>query len=86
MWVLAPELWEDLLEEHGLIVERVDILNAPPADGSPVSCGVFHARRHTRAASRPRTGTPRGAPSLRSTMRPLLFHPLGSNGASSVGG
>ncbi|MGW5606241.1 NUDIX domain-containing protein [Streptomyces sp. NPDC003753] len=58
MWVLAPELWEDLLEEHGLIVERVDILNAPPADGSPVSCSVFHARRRTRVTSRPRTSTP----------------------------
>ncbi|MGW2347447.1 bifunctional class I SAM-dependent methyltransferase/NUDIX hydrolase [Actinacidiphila glaucinigra] len=57
MWVLAPELWRDLLEAHGLVVERIDTLDAPQED-VPTSCRLFHARRRTRVASRPRTAGP----------------------------
>ncbi|WP_406260239.1 bifunctional class I SAM-dependent methyltransferase/NUDIX hydrolase [Actinacidiphila glaucinigra] len=57
MWVLAPELWRDLLEEHGLVVERIDTLDAPE-ENVPTSCRLFHARRRTRVASRPRTAGP----------------------------
>lgn len=57
MWVLAPELWQELLEEHGLIVERVDVLDAGEA-GTPTSCRLFHVRRRARVTSRPRTTAP----------------------------
>ncbi|MGK5497805.1 class I SAM-dependent methyltransferase [Streptomyces sp. URMC 125] len=42
MWVLAPESWENLLAEHGLVIDRVDALDAPEGD-NPVSCRLFQA-------------------------------------------
>jgi SAM-dependent methyltransferase len=57
MWVLAPELWEALLAEHGFVVDRIDVLDAPEED-NPLSCRLFHARSPARVTSRPRTGRP----------------------------
>ncbi|WP_367324884.1 NUDIX domain-containing protein [Streptomyces sp. HUAS ZL42] len=57
MWVLAPELWESLLAEHGLRVERVDVLDAPEP-GNHASYRIFRVRRPVRVSSRPRTSLP----------------------------
>ncbi|MFD8686588.1 NUDIX domain-containing protein [Streptomyces sp. NPDC059651] len=57
MWVLAPELWEDLLTEHGLRVESVDALDSPDSDDH-VSYRVFRVRRHTCVTSPPRSSRP----------------------------
>lgn len=57
MWVLAPQVWEELLAEHGLRVEGVDVLD-PPEPGNQASYRVFRARRPARVSSRPRTGLP----------------------------
>ncbi|MDX2702809.1 NUDIX domain-containing protein [Streptomyces sp. PA03-6a] len=57
MWVLTPELWRDLLEEHGFVVERIEVLDAPEA-GVPTSCRLYRVRRRTRVTSRPRTTGP----------------------------
>ncbi|MEV6840205.1 NUDIX domain-containing protein [Streptomyces sp. NPDC051133] len=57
MWLPTPELWADLLEQHGLTVERIETLDAPE-DANPVSCRLFQARRRTRVTSRPRTSAP----------------------------
>ncbi|WP_260859890.1 hypothetical protein [Streptomyces cupreus] len=32
MWVLTPELWKDLLVEHGLILDQVTAIDAPQPD------------------------------------------------------
>ncbi|MGW1002198.1 class I SAM-dependent methyltransferase [Streptomyces sp. NPDC001118] len=45
MWVLSPTLWEDLLVDNGLLVDAVDVLDAPD-DGNPVSVRLFRAHRH----------------------------------------
>ncbi|WP_406404821.1 hypothetical protein OH805_37265 [Streptomyces sp. NBC_00879] len=44
MWVLSPRLWEDLLVEHGLLIDQFSLITAPEVD-SPVSCTLIHARR-----------------------------------------
>lgn len=44
MWVLAPDLWEKLLQAHGFAVEGVDLLSAPDAD-NPVTVQLIRARR-----------------------------------------
>ncbi|PZH06933.1 class I SAM-dependent methyltransferase [Streptomyces sp. NTH33] len=44
MWVLTPTLWEDLLVDHGLLVDRIDILTAPGSD-TPLACALIQARR-----------------------------------------
>ncbi|WP_330326999.1 bifunctional class I SAM-dependent methyltransferase/NUDIX hydrolase [Streptomyces pseudovenezuelae] len=54
MWVLTEELWTDLLGEHGLRVEGVDVLDAPE-DGNHASYRIFRATRPVRVSSRPRT-------------------------------
>ncbi|MFE3033189.1 NUDIX domain-containing protein [Streptomyces canus] len=54
MWVLTPELWTDLLGEHGLRVEGVDVLDAPE-DGNHASYRIFRVTRPVRVSSRPRT-------------------------------
>ncbi|MFJ6835501.1 bifunctional class I SAM-dependent methyltransferase/NUDIX hydrolase [Streptomyces sp. NPDC091209] len=58
MWVLAPELWEDLLAEHGFRVEAVDLLRHPDKN-VPVVQQLIRARRlpdqPARISSRPRT-------------------------------
>ncbi len=60
MWVLTPELWEDLLAEHGLRVESIDVLDSPDSDNH-VSYRVFDVRRRTSIMSRPRTSRPPAA-------------------------
>ncbi|WOX20285.1 bifunctional class I SAM-dependent methyltransferase/NUDIX hydrolase [Streptomyces solicathayae] len=57
MWVLAPQLWEDLLVEHGLILDSVTAIDAPQPD-TPVSYRLYMARRPERVPSRPRTTAP----------------------------
>lgn len=52
MWVLTPELWTDLLAEHGLRVEGMDVLDAPE-EGNHASYRVFRATRPARVSSRP---------------------------------
>lgn len=44
MWVLAPNLWADLLFRHGFDVEGVEILAAPDA-GNPVRCQLVSGVR-----------------------------------------
>ncbi|WP_330461633.1 class I SAM-dependent methyltransferase [Streptomyces sp. NBC_00820] len=44
MWVLSPQLWEELLTEYGFRVETIDLLHHP--DGStPVIQQLIRARR-----------------------------------------
>ncbi len=50
MWVLTPTLWEDLLVEHGLLVDQITLITAPEED-NPVSCTLIHARRPTPRAA-----------------------------------
>ncbi|MFF4571529.1 NUDIX domain-containing protein [Streptomyces sp. NPDC001410] len=57
MWVLTPELWEDLLVQHGLRVEDVTVLDAPE-EGNHASYRLFQVRRPARVTSRPRTVKP----------------------------
>ena len=61
MWVLAPQLWEELLTEHGFRVEAIDLL-LPSDENSPVVQQLIRARRlpnrPTRISSRPRTTRP----------------------------
>lgn len=57
MWVLTPELWAELLADHGLCVEGVDVLDAPE-DGNHASYRLFRVRRPARVSSRPRTDLP----------------------------
>ncbi|MEW2486539.1 class I SAM-dependent methyltransferase [Streptomyces sp. NPDC048411] len=54
MWVLTPQLWEDLLTDHAFTVEAVDLLRAPQ-DDNPVVIQLVRARR--RAAELPGMGT-----------------------------
>lgn len=44
MWVLSPTLWEDLLVDNGLLVDAVEVLDAPD-DSNPVSVRLFRARQ-----------------------------------------
>lgn len=44
MWVLAPQLWEDLLTEYGFRVEAIDLLRHPDQD-APVVHQLIRARR-----------------------------------------
>ncbi|MFF1451247.1 NUDIX domain-containing protein [Streptomyces sp. NPDC058274] len=57
MWVLTPELWEELLDEHGLRVEHVDVLDATE-EGDFASYRIFRVRRPARISSRPRASLP----------------------------
>ncbi|MGW0998868.1 bifunctional class I SAM-dependent methyltransferase/NUDIX hydrolase [Streptomyces sp. NPDC002523] len=58
MWVLAPQLWEDLLTEYGFRVEAVDLLHHPD-ENAPVIQQLIRARRvpdrPARVSSRPRS-------------------------------
>ncbi|MET7575396.1 NUDIX domain-containing protein [Streptomyces sp. NPDC005492] len=60
MWVLTPELWEDLLVQYGLRVESVTVLDAPE-EGNRASYRLFQVRRPARVNSRPRTTRPPAA-------------------------
>lgn len=57
MWVLEPQLWEDLLVDHGLIMETVTTIDSPQAH-QPLSYRLYAARRPERIPSRPRTSAP----------------------------
>ncbi|MFJ8364444.1 NUDIX domain-containing protein [Streptomyces sp. NPDC093984] len=57
MWVLAPQLWEDLLVQHGLAVETITAVDAPQQDQA-LSYRLYVARRPERVPSRPRTAAP----------------------------
>jgi 8-oxo-dGTP pyrophosphatase MutT (NUDIX family) len=61
MWVLAPQLWEDLLTEYGFRVEVVDLLHHPE-ESAPVIQQLIRARRlpdrSARVSSRPRSAKP----------------------------
>lgn len=61
MWVLTPQLWEDLLVDYGFRVEEHELLRAPEAD-NPVVVQLIRARRlpgrPRRITSRPRTQRP----------------------------
>ncbi|MFC8285094.1 MULTISPECIES: bifunctional class I SAM-dependent methyltransferase/NUDIX hydrolase [Streptomyces] len=58
MWVLAPQLWEDLLTEYGFRVETIDLLPHPD-ESTMVIQQLIRARRlpdrPSRVASRPRS-------------------------------
>ncbi|GKQ35369.1 bifunctional class I SAM-dependent methyltransferase/NUDIX hydrolase [Streptomyces sp. A012304] len=57
VWMLAPEVWEGLLADHGLRVEEVVEVPAPDPAGL-ASYRVFRARRPMRVSSRPRVALP----------------------------
>jgi 8-oxo-dGTP pyrophosphatase MutT (NUDIX family) len=57
MWVLTPQLWEELLVQHGLTMEAVTTIDSDKADNH-VSYRLYAARRPQRVPSRPRTSTP----------------------------
>lgn len=61
MWVLAPQLWEDLLTEYGFRVEAIDLLRHPD-QSQPVVQQLIRARRlaarPARLSSRPRSAQP----------------------------
>ncbi|MFB7341298.1 NUDIX domain-containing protein [Streptomyces hydrogenans] len=57
MWVLEPQLWEDLLVDHGLVMETVTTIDSPQ-DDQPLSYRLYAARRPERIRSRPRTSAP----------------------------
>ncbi|MEV6423627.1 methyltransferase domain-containing protein [Streptomyces sp. NPDC051662] len=54
MWVLTEALWENLLSEHGFILESVTAIDTPQRDNA-VSYRLYEARRPERVPSRPRT-------------------------------
>ncbi|CCK32125.1 putative MutT-family protein [Streptomyces davaonensis JCM 4913] len=70
MWVLAPDVWERLLAEHGFAVESIDLLHAP-GPNNPVVVQLIQARRHQRPDS------PRVAAQERSHRPPLAQAALG---------
>ncbi|MFC3572448.1 bifunctional class I SAM-dependent methyltransferase/NUDIX hydrolase [Streptomyces yaanensis] len=61
MWVLTPQLWEDLLTEYGFHVEAIDLLRHPD-HSAPVVQQLIRARRlaarPARLSSRPRSAQP----------------------------
>ncbi|MDH6520722.1 8-oxo-dGTP pyrophosphatase MutT (NUDIX family) [Streptomyces sp. SAI-135] len=75
MWVLTEELWTDLLGEHGLRVEGVDVLDAPE-EGNHASYRVFRATRPARVSSRPR-GSRAPVPHAAIGVGAILYGPRG---------
>ncbi|MGW6897201.1 bifunctional class I SAM-dependent methyltransferase/NUDIX hydrolase [Streptomyces sp. NBC_01727] len=61
MWVLAPQLWEDLLTEYSFRVEAIDLLHHPDENASVIQ-QLIRARRlpdrPARVSSRPRSNRP----------------------------
>ncbi|MFI1189419.1 class I SAM-dependent methyltransferase [Streptomyces californicus] len=51
MWTLAPELWKDLLVQHGLSLESVTTIDSPDP-GNHVSYRLYAARRPQKASNR----------------------------------
>jgi 8-oxo-dGTP pyrophosphatase MutT (NUDIX family)/protein-L-isoaspartate O-methyltransferase len=75
MWVLTPELWTDLLGEHGLRVEGVDVLDSPE-DGNHASYRIFRVTRPVRVSSRPR-GNRAPVPHAAIGVGAILYGPRG---------
>lgn len=75
MWVLAPDVWGELLAEHGLRVEHIDVLDAPDEDDHVSYC-VFRVTRLVRVSSRPRTSRP-PAPQAALGVGTILHGPRG---------
>ncbi|MDT9686763.1 hypothetical protein Q5762_00015 [Streptomyces sp. P9(2023)] len=60
MWVLTRQLWEDLLIEHGLILDSVTTIDAPQPDNA-LSYRLYMAHRPERFRAVPvRPRLPRG--------------------------
>ncbi|MFF0225440.1 NUDIX domain-containing protein [Streptomyces sp. NPDC004629] len=57
MWVLTPELWEDLLVQYGLRVHGITVLDAPQ-ENNHASYRLFQVHRPERITARPRTAKP----------------------------
>ncbi|MFI5867579.1 bifunctional class I SAM-dependent methyltransferase/NUDIX hydrolase [Streptomyces sp. NPDC051546] len=57
MWVLTTQLWEDLLVEHSLTLEKATAIDEPQPDNQ-ASYRLYEARRPQRVPSRQRTSTP----------------------------
>ncbi|WP_299528225.1 bifunctional class I SAM-dependent methyltransferase/NUDIX hydrolase [uncultured Streptomyces sp.] len=58
MWVLAPQLWEDLLTEYGFRVEAIDLFPHPDESASVIQQFIRARRlpdRPARVSSRPRS-------------------------------
>ncbi|WP_418961573.1 class I SAM-dependent methyltransferase [Streptomyces tritici] len=53
MWVLTPQLWEDLMLQHGLTMDSVTAIDSPKPDNH-VSYRLYAAHRSDRVPSRPR--------------------------------
>lgn len=61
MWVLAPQLWEDLLTEYGFRVEAIDLLHHPDESAAVIQQLIRARRLPDRPAlvsSRPRSTRP----------------------------
>ncbi|MFE9308179.1 NUDIX domain-containing protein [Streptomyces sp. NPDC006706] len=61
MWVLAPQMWEDLLTEHGFRVETIDLLHHPDESAAVIQQLIRARRLPDRPAmvsSRPRSSRP----------------------------
>ncbi|MEU2778597.1 bifunctional class I SAM-dependent methyltransferase/NUDIX hydrolase [Streptomyces sp. NPDC007162] len=57
MWVLTPELWEDLLVHYGFRVQDITVLDAPEKNNH-ASYRLFQVHRPARITARPRTPKP----------------------------
>lgn len=57
MWVLTPELWEDLLVHYGFRVQGITVLDAPEKNNH-ASYRLFQVHRPARITARPRTAKP----------------------------
>ncbi|MDX3355656.1 class I SAM-dependent methyltransferase [Streptomyces sp. ME01-24h] len=56
MWVLAPQVWEDLLTEYGFLVEAVALMHHPEKSTPVIQQLIRARRRHGRPARVPRPG------------------------------
>ncbi|WP_333779063.1 bifunctional class I SAM-dependent methyltransferase/NUDIX hydrolase [Streptomyces sp. IBSBF 3136] len=57
MWVLTPEVWEELLTRYGFHVRGVTVLDTPEKDNK-ASYRLFQVQRPARISTRPRTARP----------------------------
>ncbi|MFJ8201115.1 class I SAM-dependent methyltransferase [Streptomyces sp. NPDC096152] len=57
MWVLTPELWEDLLVHYGFRVQGITVLDAPEKN-NPASYRLSQIHRPARITARPRVAKP----------------------------
>ncbi|MFD3475938.1 NUDIX domain-containing protein [Streptomyces sp. NPDC058695] len=75
MWVLTPKLWEDLCVDNGILLDGIDVLDAPEED-NPVAVRLYRARSRTSASSRPRTARP-PEPNAALGVGAILYGPRG---------